>query len=255
MNTTKVTLREKKISKGRKSLYLDFYPAILNHDTGNKTRRKFLGMYVLEKPRGPIEKQHNKETMALAKSICAQYVLDLQKEAFGLTSKAQTNRDFIDYFKTLTKSKYEKLGTYGTWKTVEDMLTDFWNDGVTFGELDKAKIEEFKLHILSKDLKQNTKASYFSKFLAAIKQAHKDNITNENLAKNVERITEEETHREFLLREEIQKLVKTKCDSPIHKSAFLFSIVTGLRFSDIQALQWHDIKGNKKDGFYITIVR
>jgi len=38
---TKVTLREKKIKKGMKSLYLDFYPAINNPDTGKPTRREF----------------------------------------------------------------------------------------------------------------------------------------------------------------------------------------------------------------------
>ena len=31
--TTKVTLRQKKISKGRQSLYLDFYPAIPHPET------------------------------------------------------------------------------------------------------------------------------------------------------------------------------------------------------------------------------
>jgi hypothetical protein len=43
---TKVTLRKKGISKGRKSLYLDFYPPILHPKTGEPTRREFLGMYI-----------------------------------------------------------------------------------------------------------------------------------------------------------------------------------------------------------------
>ena len=42
----KVKLRQKNISEGRKSLYLDFYPAIINHKTGKKTRREFLGLYL-----------------------------------------------------------------------------------------------------------------------------------------------------------------------------------------------------------------
>ncbi|MCX8534335.1 hypothetical protein [Chryseobacterium luquanense] len=59
----KVTLREKPISKGRKSLYLDFYPAIKNPETGASTRREFLGMYILEKPKTAAEKKHNIETL------------------------------------------------------------------------------------------------------------------------------------------------------------------------------------------------
>ena len=52
----KVTLREKPISKNRKSLYLDFYPAVYNHKKGKKTRREFLGMYVYDKPKNHTEK-------------------------------------------------------------------------------------------------------------------------------------------------------------------------------------------------------
>ena len=58
----KVTLRKKSISKGRLSLYLDFYPAIQHTETGKPTRREFLGLYIYEKPKTPIEKQHNNET-------------------------------------------------------------------------------------------------------------------------------------------------------------------------------------------------
>jgi hypothetical protein len=66
---TKVTLRQKKISKGRQSLYLDFYPAIPHPETGEPTRREFLGLYIFEKPKTPIDKQHNKETLQLAEQI------------------------------------------------------------------------------------------------------------------------------------------------------------------------------------------
>lgn len=44
--TIKVTLRQKLISKGRKSLYLDFYPPITTAGTDKKTRREFLGLSI-----------------------------------------------------------------------------------------------------------------------------------------------------------------------------------------------------------------
>ena len=40
----KVKLLQKKISGGRKTLYLDFYPAIISLKTGKETRREFLGL-------------------------------------------------------------------------------------------------------------------------------------------------------------------------------------------------------------------
>lgn len=66
---TKVTLRQKKISGNRQSLYLDFYPAIPHPETGEPTRREFLGMYLYDKSKSPIDKQHNKETIQLAEQI------------------------------------------------------------------------------------------------------------------------------------------------------------------------------------------
>lgn len=95
---TKVKLRQKPISKNRQSLYLDFYPAITHPETGEQTRREFLGLYLfidkdevkkeiatLEKdgketssilslckklkPLKPIDKQHNKEMLQLAEQI------------------------------------------------------------------------------------------------------------------------------------------------------------------------------------------
>ena len=63
---TKVTLRQKQISNNRQSLYLDFYPAITNKVTGEKTRREFLGFYIFDNSKTPVDKQHNKQVLQLA---------------------------------------------------------------------------------------------------------------------------------------------------------------------------------------------
>jgi hypothetical protein len=55
----KVTLREKQLANGRNRLYLDFYPPITNPDTGKQTRREFLKLYTIDKPKNEFDKQHN----------------------------------------------------------------------------------------------------------------------------------------------------------------------------------------------------
>ncbi len=47
----KVTLREKKLKTGKNSLYLDFWPPVINPEKGISTRREFLGIYIFEKPK------------------------------------------------------------------------------------------------------------------------------------------------------------------------------------------------------------
>ncbi|MDQ3142836.1 MAG: hypothetical protein M3Q56_11385, partial [Bacteroidota bacterium] len=61
-----------------------------------------------------------------------------------------------------------------------------------------------------------------------------------------------ETKREFLNIEEVNKLLKTECEVPIIKVAFLFSVLTGLRWSDIQNLKWKDLQHSEKNGYSLS---
>lgn len=60
---SKVYLRKKKISKGKVSLYLDFYPPILIPGTNRTTRRYFLNVHLPEKPKSFAEREHVKSIM------------------------------------------------------------------------------------------------------------------------------------------------------------------------------------------------
>ena len=58
---SKVTLRNKKITGGKLSLYLDYYPPIIDSKTAKETRREFLKLFVYENPKSTEEKKHNSE--------------------------------------------------------------------------------------------------------------------------------------------------------------------------------------------------
>ncbi len=101
----KVTLRQKPISGNRQSLYLDFYPAIKNPDTGELTRREFLRLYLFDKSKNPIDKQHNKDTLQLAEQIRQKKESRLNKpeiytgyEKEQLKIKEQGEQNFVTYF-------------------------------------------------------------------------------------------------------------------------------------------------------------
>lgn len=243
MNTTKVALREKKISKGRKSLYLDFYPAIIDKKTGKKTRRQFLKMYVFDKPRNAIDKEHNKGVKALAENIRAQTQLDIQKETFGFISDTKRKTKFYEFFDKLTKERSQSEGNYGNWNATKKQLEGYMRNGPTMEEVDQTFVEGFKKHLESnKDISQNTVVSYYRKLVAALKEAVKLQYLLVNPAKFVKAPKSEETKREFLLLDEIKKLAKVECKTKVLKKAFLFSALSGLRFSDIKKLNWEDLE-------------
>jgi integrase len=276
----KVKLRQKKISGNRQSLYLDFYPPVLNPETGELTRREFLGMYIFsetitdEKGKtkkvnlSPIDKQHNKETLQLGESIRQKKDNQLNKpeiytgyEREQLRKKELGQRNFVEYFYELTNKR--KASNHDNWVSTYNYLVNYTNGFLRFAELNETFCNGFREYLLTtKSLKsskstlsQNSAVSYFNKLKAALKQAYKDGILQTDLNSKVEQIRTAETQRNFLTFEELNKLVKTDCQNILLKRAALFSALTGLRFSDIQKLVWNEIEFDKESGYYIRFTQ
>ena len=263
--TTKVKLRQKKISPRRKSLYLDFYPPISHPETGKPTRREFLGLYIFEKPKTPIDQQHNEETFKIGQSIRQKRENYLNKpEIYSQYEKEQLRlkelgeQCFIDYFKKLASKR--KASNHDNWVSALNYLDTFTNGSLKFDELNETFLEEFKEHLLTTKsnrsqkatLSQNSAVSYFNKVKAALKQAYKDGILQHDLNAKVKTIKPAETRREYLTIEELNRLVKTPCNNVLLKRAALFSSLTGLRFSDIQKMTWGELEFIDEQGCFLN---
>jgi integrase len=262
---TKVTLRQKKISKGRQSLYLDFYPAIPHPETGEPTRREFLGLYIFEKPKTPIDKQHNTETLQIGESIRQKRENFLNKpEIYSEYEKEQLRKKelgeqcFIEYFRKLANKR--KASNHDNWVSALNYIEAFTNGKLRFADLNEKILEDFKEYLLKTKskksdkatLSQNSAVSYFNKVKAALKQAYKDGILQTDLNAKTSTIKAAETRREYLTIEELNKLAKTPCKNDILKRAALFSALTGLRFSDIQKMVWGEIEYIEGQGYYLN---
>lgn len=262
---TKVSLRQKKISKGRKSLYLDFYPPIPHPETGEPTRREFLGLYIYEKPKTPIDKQHNTETLKIGESIRQKRENFLNKpEIYSQYEKEQLRlkelgeQCFIEYFTKLANKR--KASNHDNWVSALNYLDTFTNGSLKFADLNQKFLEDFKEYLLTTKsnrsnkttLSQNSAVSYFNKVKAALKQAYKDGILQYDLNAKVKPIKAAETRREYLTLDELNKLVKTPCNDVLLKRAALFSALTGLRFSDIQKMTWGELEYINEQGYFLN---
>jgi len=261
---TKVKLRQKEISGNRQSLYLDFYPPIPHLETGAPTRREFLGLYVYEKAKTAIDKQHNKETLQIAEQIRQKRENHINKpevytgyEREQLKIKEQGEQNFVEYFKALTDKR--KASNHDNWVSAYNYLVAFTNGNLKFADLTEKFCNEFKEYLLTTQsnksskvtLSQNSAVSYFNKLKAALKQAYKDGYLQTDLNAKVETIKHAETQRNFLTIEELNSLVRTDCHNPLMKRAALFSALTGLRFSDIQKLVWAELEYIEGNGYFI----
>lgn len=262
---TKVSLRQKKISKGRKSLYLDFYPPIPHPETDEPTRREFLRLYIFEKPQTPIDKQHNTETLKIGESIRQKRENFLNKpEIYSQYEKEQLRlkelgeQCFIEYFTKLANKR--KASNHDNWVSALNYLDTFTNSSLKFADLNQKFLEDFKEYLLTTKsnrsnkttLSQNSAVSYFNKVKATLKQAYKDGILQYDLNAKVKPIKAAETRREYLTLGELNKLAKTPCNNALLKRAALFSALTGLRFSDIQKMTWGELEYINEQGYFLN---
>ena len=256
---TKVKLRQRGISGDRKSLYLDFYPAITHPETGKETRREYLGLHLFDKPKNPFDKQSNKETLQLAENIRAKRQIEIQAENYGfLNTKLKAETDFVQYFKQIVETKTG--GNRKGWQTAYNYFETFTGGNLTLSNLNENLCNDFRGYLLtakrqrsiqSPRITQNSARTYYNKFKAALKQANKKGLIENDLSTRIDGISEPEVQREYLSMEQLQTLVKTPCSIPLLKNAALFSVLTGLRFSDIAKLVWGEVQYSEKEGYFL----
>lgn len=264
----KVKLRKRKITGERQSLYLDFYPAIVNPENGKEYRREYLGMYIFNSTRNPLAGTHNKNTLQLAEQIRQKRESDLNKpEIYNTLEQEQIKKnkrqdgDFIAYFKKLAEKKNHS--NRFIWLGSCDFLKLYKKNGLKFSDIDPELCDGFREFLETTKSKKSDKVklsensikTYYDKFRSALKQAYKDGYLSENIADKTDAVKQAETQRNYLTLKELNTLVKTDCKSSEIKTQALFSALTGLRRSDIQKLIWGEVQHVEGSGYLIRFMQ
>jgi integrase len=259
----KVTLRRKKLKSEKESLYLDYYPEIVNPNTGEKTRREFLDLHVFINPKNQEEKKFNSEALEVANLVKSKRELQIRNKEFGFKENVNISIDFVNFYQTIVDEYYNKTSesNYNTWKASFNHFLNFSNGIIMSNQLDLNYINRFRAYLLNvkttrnskepKNISRNTASSYYKNFIYVLKQAYKRNFIELNLADDAKYIKEEETHREYLTEEELTQLwhIPMKLEKVKHMA--IFSALSGLRFVDINKLNWKDVYNDKHQGYYI----
>jgi integrase len=256
---TKVKLRQRAISGNRQSLYLDFYPPIPHPETGEPTRREFLGLYLFDKPKNLFDKQSNNATKQLAENIRAKRQLEIQAGNYGfLNTKLKVETDFVQYFKQIVEAKTG--GNKKGWQTTFNYFEMFTGGKLPLSNLNENLCNGFREYLLTakrqrsiqgEQITQSSARAYYNKFKAALKQAYRKGLIEKDLSTRIDSISEPEVQREYLTLEQLQALVNTPCTIPSLKNAAIFSALTGLRFSDIQKMVWGEVQYSEREGYFL----
>lgn len=246
----KVALRERE-KNGKIIFYLDYY-------SQGKRKTESLGLQLIIKPKTKAERNVNKKTRELAESIWAKRQLEIQQNHYGFKDMEKLKASFTKYVEHLTEKRLDSKGNYGNWDSMLKHLKAYIPWDSTFAEVNREFVQGFKEYLDkevktkgNQNLSQNSKYSYFNKFKAALKQAVKDGIIPTNPAEGIEGFKQGEPQREFLTLQELQAVVKEECEIPQMKTAFIFSCLTGLRWSDINKLLWSEVQHSNEMGYYI----
>ncbi|HRE74304.1 MAG TPA: site-specific integrase [Flavobacteriales bacterium] len=232
-----VYLREKKLSQGQVSYYLDIYH--------NKTRwYEFLEIKI-NKNRPSAQ---DKEKKRLANEIRAQRENELIVQDNALIDKSKRKANFVEWFEkflneknpnTLYSSALFNLKNYVGKKPLPFMvITPEW-------------CKDFVKYLKTK-VSNNTARKYAMVVFSGLEEAERKGIIQKNpfrLIEKKDRIKKQEIFRSAFTLEQLQQLVNTPCNIPEQfKQAFLFSCFTGLRWSDVNPLRWEEIITKQIDG-------
>lgn len=250
----KISLYKRKLADGRESIFIEYYKgSVISKDGKRKHLRDYenLQLYLHKNPKTQVEKNENKETLKLAENILAIRQTEYIQGKFDIKNTTKAKRTFLNFFSEMVDEREINFShdNYGNWKSTFVHLKKIVPPNLTFDEIDENFVKKVKDYFDKQattksnlPLSQNSKHSYFNKFKACLKKAYDDGFLSINYSSKVKSFEQAESQREYLTFDEVQALAKAHCKYDVLKRAFLFSCLSGLRWSDIQTLTWSEVR-------------
>ncbi len=231
----KIALRSRPTTiRGKRSLYLDFY------DNGRRWYES-LGLYTIG------DREADKQTKRLAETILSQRRLDAASTNNALPAPSRSKADFVEFCRKIGEEKPSE-NTQLVWKNTISHLKAFAGEhGITLGAINEAFLERFRDYLLTK-VSPNTALTYFSRIKTACRKAANEQIIPRYVGSGIT-IRKQQTNRAYLTLEELQKLERTPSANQAVRDGFLFSCFAGLRYSDVKALTWDQVRREGNHSF------
>lgn len=231
----KVTVRQKPIKGGSQlSIYLDIYPP-----PEGAGRTEALGIYLHAKPRTPAERTHNRDMLQLAEDVRA----IRHREVLDGTYRAKHPGEGRTVEAHITDEAAKRTGnTKKGWMQMLHHIKAAGLHDVTLDKLDHKAMHRmrdyFLRRIASETMSPMSAKTYFQHFRTAIRAAHRSGYLLDDLTVRTGPIKAQSAARRALTIEELGSMARTKIDLERVWVVGMFSALTGLRSSDIRALEW-----------------
>ena len=267
-NDAKVTdnpkLKQKKLSDGNFSLYLEYYlgyeiagyndegkPIVHNH----RRKETLKGLVLIGKPRTPLDRESNNETLLLAEKIRREREQQFLEQGEGYRLRKDRDINFLDYFRSYidsyTKKDIRMLDL--ALSRFKDFLRDTpeyarYTKGLKPEQLDKDMMVAFTEYLQSRGRGEGPKGT-FERFKKVVKCAVEHDIIRKNPCEGVSiKIDDDILRKDVLSTEEVQTLISTHYpgENPNIRRAFILSLYCGLRFCDVKDLTFRNVDYSNK---------
>jgi integrase len=252
-----ISLKKKKINNNKYSLYLEYYKGSQLDKDGKRIHIRdfeYLKLYPHQNPKSAAEKKENKEIELLSEQILSIRKAEFFQGKFDIKNTSKSKRRFLDYFVEKTEEKIDSPKNYGNWTATLVHLKKCISPNLLFEEIDENFVKRIR-NYFEKEAKTksdtllslNSKYSYYNKFKASLRSAFDDGYLSINFASKTKSFEQAESQREYLTHQELQVLASTDCKYDVLKRAFIFSCLSGLRWSDINTMVWSEVRDEDND--------
>lgn len=260
-STDNPKLLYKELKNGTLSLYLEYYlgySKLFDEKTGQETVRKdrkkeTLNLYLLKKPRTPIERQSNKDILELAKNIRFEREQQFKDSKTGYRVYTSRNVNIFDcmdaYYDNYTKKDMRMVkGAIQRFKDFIEQECPIFKTRIMPEQLNKEMMAKFVEYLQNRG-KGSGALTYYKRFKKIIKHLVDNNYIQKNPCEGIICKTDEETLKKDILSiDEIEKLIKTTYPQQNQdvRRAFIFCLYTGIRFCDVKELHFSNVDFSNK---------
>jgi len=221
-----------------------------------KGQRVATGVFTYAKPVTQLEKNHNKEALAILEMKRSQLVLDRQSLGTNYVTQHKLKKNFVEYYASLTRMCNDLSRSFpcslGAFKNF------IGREYISPGEITEKFCLEYREYLLKK-YNGETPADYFKGLKRVLKAAKKEGYFTINPAEDIAAKTKPSKKKDILDREEYDLLLAGRCSNPEVKRAAICSMYSALRWVDVESLEWSNIKEKticlkqNKTGFVLEI--
>lgn len=205
-------------------------------------QRPSTGIFIYKKPKDQIQRNHNREALALLETKKSQVIIEKQAIGSAFIPSHKFKQNFLEYYEEYVKVNARKKNRHLS-NSLKQFKLFVNGDFIAPIDITENFCKRFRQYLLDK-FTGETPGGYYARFKWVVSAAASDGYFLNNPTEKVfAKSNPSAKLKENLEVEEYLMLLNTPCKNQDVKAAFIFSCYTGLRWVDVKKLEWKDING------------